>query len=369
MYSSKLSVSLHILSLVALEPCPITSEYIASSIGTNPALVRRLMSSLKQAGLLRTQTRLGAQGLGRTPEAIRLLDVFQAVEPVTPLFDQHLATNPKCPVGAGINQILTSLYSDLQQDLRHSLARVTLQDVIQRFPASVRQAQTAPSTPGNSSSERSNRMHIYLIGASGMAGSAIYQEALRRGHKVTAIVRDAARARETLGVQADILPRDAFDLSRADLADADVVIDAFSIPSAQAYRQVDLAAHLIALFRETDQPRLLFILGAGSLFDAQDHLYVETLKQLPEAASWIATPVAQVKELEFLRGVDNVNWVGVSPSADFAPGPRHEPKVGRDHLLRAADGTSHVTTATLAVAVLNELEHPSIKQDRFTVSD
>ncbi|MDD2213419.1 MAG: Rrf2 family transcriptional regulator [Oscillospiraceae bacterium] len=369
MYSSKLSVSLHILSLVALEPCPITSEYIASSIGTNPALVRRLMSSLKRAGLLRTQTKLGAQGLGRPPEKIRMLDVFQAVEPETPLFDQHLATNPQCPVGAGINQILASVYSDLQQDLRHSLARISLQDVIQRFPASVRQYQAAASTAGNSSAERSNSMHIYLIGASGMAGSAIYQEALKRGHQVTAIVRDEARARKTLGEQADILPRDAFDLSRADLAAADVVIDAFSAPPARAYRQVDLAAHLVSLLRETERPRLLFILGAGSLLDQQERPFVETLKQLPEAASWIATPEAQLKELAFLRGVDNVNWVGVSPSAEFSPGPRHEPKVGRDHLLTAADGKSHVTNQTLAVAVLDELERPTIKQGRFTVSD
>ncbi len=49
MYSTKLSVSIHIMSVIVLmEGQPVTSEYIASSINTNPALVRRLMSRLKK---------------------------------------------------------------------------------------------------------------------------------------------------------------------------------------------------------------------------------------------------------------------------------------------------------------------------------
>ena len=69
MYSTKYSVSIHILSLIALkEEQPITSEYIAGSVNTNPALVRRLMSSLKKAGLIRAQTKLGVLGLEKPPE-------------------------------------------------------------------------------------------------------------------------------------------------------------------------------------------------------------------------------------------------------------------------------------------------------------
>jgi len=212
-------------------------------------------------------------------------------------------------------------------------------------------------------------MNILIIGASGMAGQAIYREAGARGHKVTGIVRNGAKAREVLGAQADILVKDAFSLQQDELAGFDVVVNAFSAPPDKAYLHVDLAARLVAQLRETSAPRLFFILGAGSLLDGEGRLFVETLKAIPDAASWISIPVNQLRELQFLREVDNVNWVGVSPSAEFIPGEKCPPVLGRDHLLTAADGRSHVTNSTLAHAVLDEIETPSVFRARFTVSD
>lgn len=212
-------------------------------------------------------------------------------------------------------------------------------------------------------------MKIAVIGATGMAGSAIFKEAAGRGHAVTAIVRDSARAAQLLGGDAPVLAKDVFELKKEDLADFDVVVNGFSAPPAQAYLHVDLAARLVSLFRESSKPRLFFILGAGSLLDENDRPFVEAIRSQPGAEAWIAIPEAQFQELNFLRGVGNVNWVGVSPSAAFAAGQRHTPKLGGDHLLTAEDGTSHVTNATIAVAVLDEIEHPSIRNARFTVSD
>lgn len=135
MYSSKLAVSIHILCVVALNPAPVTSDFIAGSIGTNPALVRRLMSRLKAARLLRTQTKVGATGLAKPPEAISLLDVFRAVEPQRQLFDLHTGTNPNCPVGANINRILGEVYGKLQNGMEERLSAVRLADLLGRFPA------------------------------------------------------------------------------------------------------------------------------------------------------------------------------------------------------------------------------------------
>ncbi|MNC59525.1 hypothetical protein D3C75_1093410 [compost metagenome] len=132
---------------------------------------------------------------------------------------------------------------------------------------------------------------------------------------------------------------------------------------------MDLTSKLIAQFRETSQPRLFFILGAGSLLDENERPFVETLKSLPEAEAWISIPVNQFKQLEFLRNVDNVNWVGVSPSAEFLEGESRTPVIGKDHLLTAADGQSHTTSGTLAVAILDEIENPKVIKSRFTVSD
>lgn len=375
MYSSKLSVGIHILCLVAREPCPITSDYIAGSIGTNPALVRRLMSKLKSARLLNTQTKLGATGLAKPAEQISLLEVFRAVEPQRSLFDIHTGTNPNCPVGAHINGILTRLYGEIQNEMEARLGRVKLSALLQQFPEK-QQKKDKNADPGGSVPDGRRQkgqggipMKIAIIGATGMAGRAVFKEAQARGHEAAAIVRNGERARQLLGNGARVLAKDAFELTKEDLSEFDVVVDAFSAPPEKAYLHVELAAKLVALFRGTQKPRLFFILGAGSLLDENGRPFVETLRRQPGAESWVAIPEAQFRELEFLRGADNVNWVGISPSAVFQEGERHSPKLGKDHLLSAEDGGSHVTNATAAAAILDEIEHPSVRNGRFTVSD
>ena len=54
-----------------------------------------------------------------------------------------------------------------------------------------------------------------------------------------------------------------------------------------------------------------------------------------------------------MHGVDNVNWVAVSPSNTFAPGESTGFVLGRDEMLVAPDGSSHLTPGTMAVAILN----------------
>ncbi len=97
-------------------------------------------------------------------------------------------------------------------------------------------------------------MKIAIIGASGNAGSAIYQEAVRRGHDVTGFARNVQRAQAVLGAQAKIEARDGFALRREELTQFDAVVDAISAPPAKAYLHVDLAAHLIHELRESTAP-------------------------------------------------------------------------------------------------------------------
>ena len=131
MYSTKYSVSIHILSLIALkEEQPITSEYIAGSVNTNPALVRRLMSSLKKACLIRAQTKLGVLVLAKPPEEISLLQVFKAVEKEQHLFAIHSDTNTNCPVGARIGVTLEFINSQVQSVFEKELASIYLSDIL-----------------------------------------------------------------------------------------------------------------------------------------------------------------------------------------------------------------------------------------------
>ena len=212
-------------------------------------------------------------------------------------------------------------------------------------------------------------MKIAIIGATGMAGTALYKESISRGHEVTAIARNMDKAVSLLGNDVKVLYKDVFELTKSDLEDFDVIVNAFATSPDKAYLHLDLAAKLVSFFRETTNPRLFFILGAASLLDENDKLFLETLKTLPDVASWISIPTEAYKTLNFLRGIENVNWVGVSPSADFIAGEATVPVVGKDHLLISSNGKSVVTSGTMAVAILNEIEKPQFINTRFTVGN
>ncbi|RKP52165.1 Rrf2 family transcriptional regulator [Trinickia fusca] len=129
--SSRFAYAIHVLALLSLqEGVPLSSDMIAGSVNTNPALIRRLLSMLAQAGL--TTAQLGAGGgalLAREPKDITLADVYHAVEEAQ-LFGLHRDTpNPACLVGRHIQEVLVDIVDDAQRAMVASLAARTLADV------------------------------------------------------------------------------------------------------------------------------------------------------------------------------------------------------------------------------------------------
>ncbi|MDI3330317.1 MAG: NAD(P)H-binding protein [Micrococcus sp.] len=215
-------------------------------------------------------------------------------------------------------------------------------------------------------------MRIGIIGATGKAGRDVYREAVDRGADAVALVRDAARAQEVLGAGVDVVEKDAFALTAEDLAGFDAVVNAFGTAPDDAHLHLDLSRRLVeaAPSSAEDSPRLVFILGAGSLTNpATGELAIEDIRKVPGSEHWINIPAQQLKQLEYLRTVDSADWVGVSPQMMFAPGEATAPKLGRDEIMTAADGESRTSTGTMAVAILDEVQSPAHRNTRFTVSD
>ena len=107
--SSRFTVAVHILSLVAIERNELcTSEWIAESVNTNPVVIRRVIGKLRNAGLIQVRRGLGGATLEKPLHLITLLDVYRAVEVVEEgeLFQFHEQPNPNCPVGANIQGVL-----------------------------------------------------------------------------------------------------------------------------------------------------------------------------------------------------------------------------------------------------------------------
>jgi Rrf2 family protein len=144
--SSRFAVSVHILALLdSGEGEPLTSEYIAGSVNTNPAVVRRILSRLARAGL--TTSRLGAGGgslLARPAAEITLRDVYRAVECEGPLFAlHHEEPNHACPVGRNIQAVLERATGAAQEALEDALGERTVADVMDEMEAEERHARTS----------------------------------------------------------------------------------------------------------------------------------------------------------------------------------------------------------------------------------
>lgn len=132
-------------------------------------------------------------------------------------------------------------------------------------------------------------MKIGVIGATGKAGQKIVEEALQRGHNVTAIVRSASKVKENITV----MEKDVLDLTQEDVKGFDVVVNAFGAPLGQEALHVAVGRHLIAIFNGI-ATKLFVVGGAGSLFvDPEKTIRVMETPDFPEM--FLATAKIKVK--------------------------------------------------------------------------
>lgn len=131
--SSRFTVAVHILSLVAIESNELcTSEWIAESVNTNPVVIRRIIGKLRNAGLIQVRQGLGGATLQKPLKDITLLDVYRAVEVVEEgeLFQFHEKPNPNCPVGANIEAVLELILLRAQEAMESVLHEITMEELI-----------------------------------------------------------------------------------------------------------------------------------------------------------------------------------------------------------------------------------------------
>ncbi|MED2008202.1 NAD(P)-dependent oxidoreductase [Brevibacillus borstelensis] len=209
-------------------------------------------------------------------------------------------------------------------------------------------------------------MKIGVIGATGKAGSLIAKEAIERGHEVTAIVRNASKL---TAPKTAVLEKDVFQLTAEDLKAFDVVVNAFGAAPGSEHLHVEAGRVLIEALKAAPSTRLIVVGGAGSLFidEAKTTRVMET-PDFPK--EYLATAQNQGKNLEDLQQSTGIQWTFISPSAFFDPQGKRTGayQKGKDHLLVNAKGQSYVSYADFAIAVLDEIENPQHRNERFTVS-
>jgi len=211
-------------------------------------------------------------------------------------------------------------------------------------------------------------MKVVLLGATGFVGSALLKEALDRGHRVTAIVRDPGKLEKRDG----LIPRkgDIYDTaSLAGLIEGnDALISAFN-PGWKDQNlyddQVRGTSSIIEAAKMAGIKRVLWVGGAGGLKVKPGVRVVDD----PALPDWVRPgSLATIDALDQLRREPDLEWTFVAPSAEMKPGERTGKfRLGGDQLLVDAGGHSRISVQDFAVAMIDELEHPLHLRQRFTV--
>ena len=212
-------------------------------------------------------------------------------------------------------------------------------------------------------------MKIAVIGASGFVGAKVVDEALRRGHRVTAIVQHPEKLPRHAALTA--VKADAYDAAALAkvLVGHDAVISAFNPgwgkPDIQVLFVKGTQA-IIAATRQAGIRRLLVVGGAGSLYVAPGVQLVDTLEFPPQFKQGALGAREALNILQKEKGLD---WTLLSPAILLQPGQRTGKfRIGADAPLMAADGPGRISVEDLAVALLDETETPHHIGKRFTVA-
>lgn len=207
-------------------------------------------------------------------------------------------------------------------------------------------------------------MKIGIVGATGKSGSLILEEAVNRGHDVTAIVRNASKLTND---NVKVIEKDVHDTTTEDFKGLDLVVNAFGAPLGEKDAHVEAGRALINALAGTGT-RLIVVGGAGSLYidDSRTMTVIDT-PNFPD----IFKPTAggQSENLKELEQTTNLKWTFISPSAEFdAEGKRTGTyETGTDVLLVNNREESYISYADFAIAVIDEAENNKHVNERFTV--
>jgi putative NADH-flavin reductase len=200
---------------------------------------------------------------------------------------------------------------------------------------------------------------IAVYGASGMIGSRIAAEAVRRGHEVVGITRSGGA--QPAGVEAVVgSANDAASVKEV-ASSADVLVSAMG-PSRTGEGPQGFLDAIDTLVASTGGTRLVVVGGAGSLLAGGKRLVDSP--DFPEIYKAEALVVAGV--LDTLRATPaDVDWTLLSPAPVIAPGERTGVfKLGLDEPVGG-----EVSAEDYAVALVDELERPAHRRRRFTVAN
>ena len=212
--------------------------------------------------------------------------------------------------------------------------------------------------------------NVLLIGATGFVGSAVLNELVSRGHKVTAVARNVEKVAKSELV--DVVKEDVANVDAiAKLAEGkDAIISAYN----PGWTNPDIATlitenypKILEAAKQSGVKRLLIVGGAGTLFCAPGLRVVDS-GAIPAEIMGGVRPLGDFY-LNTLMNENDIDWVFFSPAGVFDQEGKKTGnyRLGKDDLIVDAEGNSHISVQDYAVAMVNELEKPAHHKERFTI--
>lgn len=212
--------------------------------------------------------------------------------------------------------------------------------------------------------------NVLLIGATGFVGSAVLNELVSRGHKVTAVARNIEKVAKSELL--DVVKEDVANVDAiAKLADGkDAIISAYN----PGWTNPDIATlisenypRILSAAKKSGVKRLLIVGGAGTLFCAPGLRVVDS-GAIPEEIMGGVRPLGDFY-LNTLMNEKDIDWVFFSPAGVFDQQGKKTGnyRLGKDDLIVDAEGNSHISVQDYADAMVNELEKPAHHKERFTI--
>lgn len=202
-------------------------------------------------------------------------------------------------------------------------------------------------------------MKLAIIGATGKTGNAVLQVALQRTIDVTAIVRNASK----LTIKVPIIEKDIFNLLPSDLTSFDAVICTFASSKKSDYPRVN--QHLVDILTGTDTR--LIVVGSGSTLFNDGSRRKTVGDKLPIIMR--NSTRNHMKARQILQN-SQINWTYMAPPMNYLPDGKETDtyQTGHDILLHDHNGNSSISYSDMAVALVDEVQHPENERQLMTVA-
>lgn len=219
-------------------------------------------------------------------------------------------------------------------------------------------------------------LNIVVYGATGDVGTHVVQEALDRGHRVTAVSRKPEQIElrhENLSVvKGDLLNKASVTeiVTGKDV----VVVSVRGVIGDSGWPESALqfmAAEILVdvLYQQEKAPRLLHVGGSGSLEVEPGVRFAAKLPTILLPKNLEVEILGQILALEFYRKVDDVKWTYVTPPKNFTNGPRTGVfRIGGGQALEDKRGRTRVSRADFAVALIDEAEQAKHVRQQISVA-